>query len=160
MASFGKRRETMAQSPYPYPMKTALLSVSRPNFGWSRSVLFLVAVLSFSAAARDAGAASMGARALTWASTGNLNQGRHNHVAIRLADGRVLVAGGVSDTATLASAELFDPVSGNWTTTGQMSTGRDSAAAVLLQDGRVLVTGGLLIPNALKSCEIYHPSTG
>jgi hypothetical protein len=35
-----------------------------------------------------------------------------------LADGRVLVTGGYGDLAPLASAEIFDPVTGTWSPAG------------------------------------------
>jgi hypothetical protein len=44
----------------------------------------------------------------TWSSTGDLNIGRSYHTGVMLADFRVLVAGGFTDTDYEASAELFD----------------------------------------------------
>jgi Galactose oxidase, central domain len=85
----------------------------------------------------------------TWLPGGTLNEPRALHVAVRLTDGRVLVAGGGSYTA---SAELYDPASGRWNTTGGM-TGYGGTAA-LLQDGRVLVAG------YSNEGEVYSPATG
>ncbi|MBK8247146.1 MAG: Ig-like domain-containing protein [Gemmatimonadetes bacterium] len=100
-----------------------------------------------------------------WRSAGRLTTGRANHVAIRLRDGKVLVAGGYSIelSARLASAELYDPATDTWSATGSMSEPRNIAEAALLADGRVLVAGGSGAGtnlNALATAEIYDPATG
>jgi hypothetical protein len=60
-----------------------------------------------------------------------------------LADGRVLIAGGVDqDFAIVASAEIFDPATETFTASATMASPRWSAAAALLPDGRVLIAGG------------------
>jgi N-acetylneuraminic acid mutarotase len=84
---------------------------------------------------------------------------RASSSATTLADGRVLIAGGFAyaPEPPAASAELFDPGSGQWTTTGSMAVGRvDGMTATLLPDGSVLVTGGTHDGPA----ERYDPETG
>jgi hypothetical protein len=44
--------------------------------------------------------------------TGSMTDGRTNHVATGLLDGRVLVTGGYGAVAPLASAEIYDPITG------------------------------------------------
>ena len=44
---------------------------------------------------------------LHWTATGSMATPRYGHTATRLADGSVLVAGGLSRHPVLASAELF-----------------------------------------------------
>jgi hypothetical protein len=87
----------------------------------------------------------------------------------RLADGRVLVAGGAFDASHRgqAAAELYDPATGTWTATGSMLAGRYRHSATLLKDGRVLVAGGNAsdsgtpdVQCCLASAELYDPSTG
>jgi hypothetical protein len=68
------------------------------------------------------------------------------HSAVLLGDGRVLVVGGLTPTATgltaLATAALFQPGTGQWATTGTLSTARANHSATRLLDSRVLVVGG------------------
>jgi len=65
------------------------------------------------------------------------------HSATRLADGRVLIAGGmVHNHAVLTTAELYDPTTGAFIATGAMPAERMSHSATLLKDGRVLLAGG------------------
>ena len=104
----------------------------------------------------------------TFSSTGPMNVSRSVHSATRLADGRVLVAGGVNfrngDFTSLASAELYDPATGVFTPTGSMSASRGFSTSTLLADGRVLVAGGAKIDGgtrtSLASAELYDPETG
>lgn len=63
---------------------------------------------------------------------------------VQLADGRVLVCGGLDTTGQpSADAYVFDPATGQSSAVGPLATPRAGAAAVLLPSGRVLVTGGL-----------------
>ena len=54
-------------------------------------------------------------RSGTWIPGGTLSQARGLHVAVRLLDGGVLVAGGGT---YYASAELYNPATNQWTPTG------------------------------------------
>lgn len=87
----------------------------------------------------------------------------HQHAAaVRLADGRVLVAGGVSTEEWQSRAELFDPRAGggSWTTTGAMSVARADFSLALLPDGRVLAAGGQNGSGVLSSAEVFDPAAG
>ena len=97
----------------------------------------------------------------TFAPTGSMTTPRQGATAVRLLDGRVLVAGGSSDPETaLASAELYDPKTGTFSATGSMSTARNAYTVTLLRDGRVLFAGGSDDIGALASAELYDPATG
>jgi hypothetical protein len=74
-----------------------------------------------------------------------LLEARAAHVQVALQDGRVLLAGGESNSfpfVPLSTCELFDPASGKFSQAAPLHYPRSFAAAALLGDGRVLVTGG------------------
>lgn len=96
---------------------------------------------------------------------------RHSHRSAQLADGRLLLTGGLpfagSDVAALAACELYDPALGRFTAAAAMSVPRASHTATTLADGRVLVIGGrdsTCVFNCAqavwRSAEIYDPATG
>jgi hypothetical protein len=79
-----------------------------------------------------------------WHATAGLNNPRTGFASVLLADGRVLVAGGLNDMGqSYSSAYVFDPDTESWgKTAGLMITARTNPSAALLPDGRVLVAGG------------------
>lgn len=96
-------------------------------------------------------------------------EARNFYTATPLLDGTVLVAGGVgADTSDffvniLASAELYDPTTGQWTATGAMLETRIYHTATLLPGGTVLVAGGangVVDPFPIVTAERYDPVTG
>ncbi len=96
---------------------------------------------------------------------GNMTASRGSHTATLLASGKVLIAGGADQDPTgtgLASAELFDPITGTFTETGSMAVGRFLHTATQLQDGRVLIVGGVLTSasDPVATAEVYDPATG
>jgi hypothetical protein len=106
----------------------------------------------------------------SWSPTGSTTNGRTDHTATRLADGRVLVAGGENANICTndVTTELYDPTTGTWTATGSMVAARCCGASnliALLSDGRVLAAGGQLgfanftTPNG-PFAEVYDPATG
>lgn len=89
----------------------------------------------------------------TNALTGSLGVARALHTATRLADGRVLVTGGVDEghlspggapyVVILNTAEIYDPATGAWNSIpATMKQSRVGHQALLMNDGRVLITGG------------------
>ncbi|KAF0812233.1 hypothetical protein IGB42_03223 [Andreprevotia sp. IGB-42] len=92
-----------------------------------------------------------------------MQQPRAEHAAVTLSDGRVLVVGGsVATSPSLvgtATAEIYDPATGQWAVTGSMNFARTRVLARLLPDGRVFVIDkatGYGTPYA----EVYDPQTG
>ena len=90
----------------------------------------------------------------------NLSPERTGHAATLLNSGKVLITGGVNETATLDSALLFDPVTGFALPTGKMTAPRADHTSTLLADGKVLITGGDQGSVVLRTAEIYDPATG
>jgi phosphatidylserine/phosphatidylglycerophosphate/cardiolipin synthase-like enzyme len=91
-----------------------------------------------------------------WSATGPLGTGRYSHTATRLADGKVLVAGGyVSGGASPTSCELYDPATGIWSATDALDNGRRIHTATRLLDGRVLAAGGEVGGTAMTSAELF-----
>lgn len=105
--------------------------------------------------------------------TGSMVTPRESHRAILLNDGKVLVVGGMHWAAlgcppidhlclsALASAELYDPATGQFTITGEMSVRRVFHTATLLGNGKVLVAGGDdRYGTDYATAEIFDPATG
>jgi hypothetical protein len=99
-----------------------------------------------------------------WVATGNMVAPRTSAVWTLLDDGRVFVVGGLDSSGTnpVASAEVYDYVTGNFSSTGNMATPRQHHRAVLLYTGKALVTGGRpsASANVLNSAELYDPVSG
>jgi N-acetylneuraminic acid mutarotase len=123
----------------------------------------------------DAASAAVSATSLydpadnTWRAVGALHTPRRLHTLTRLANGKVLVTGGISGSApgapALASAELYDPKDRTWTPTGALAGPRWGHSAALLANGKVLVAGGTTLRSgqtvkALRTAELYDPAGG
>jgi N-acetylneuraminic acid mutarotase len=99
-----------------------------------------------------------------WSDAGMLSAGRDTKATL-LADGRVLVAGGIDwnigEGKAFDLAEIYDPKTGQWTITGSLRNARYAHQMVLLDDGRVLAVGGYQDGDVvLASAELYDPKTG
>jgi len=103
-----------------------------------------------------------------WTPTGALHTTRAGHTATLLPSGQVLVAGGSQispgDIEPIATAELYDPATGQWTLTAALHTARVGHTATLLPSGQVVVAGGstngLDSGDYLDTAELYDPATG
>jgi hypothetical protein len=93
----------------------------------------------------------------TWAPVSSMANPRYGHTATRLANGKVLVAGGQGTREIIADAELYDPTAGTWTPAGQMTGARYYHTATLLPNNQLLVAGG---SPSLTSAELFDPGAG
>ncbi|MGB8681288.1 MAG: kelch repeat-containing protein [Candidatus Binatus sp.] len=105
--------------------------------------------------------------------TGAMKATRARHSATLIASGplagNVLIAGGTSDESggDVATAELYDPATGQFTSTGTMSTPRENHSATWLSPsvvtgtlaGSVLVAGGSDASAPTDSAEVFNPQT-
>jgi len=93
---------------------------------------------------------------------GSMTTVRQGHTASLLADGKVLVTGGMVDDQgkATATAELFDPTTEMFTATASLATARSLQTATVLKDGTVLVAGGDDGNGPLATAELYDPTAG
>lgn len=84
--------------------------------------------------------------------------GRYCATAVRLEDGRVLIAGGAELHDESVAAELFDPATESWQIAATPHSVRYGAWADLQPDGTVLVIGGTHTCNgqATGDCGLHH----
>jgi hypothetical protein len=120
--------------------------------------IVMLAMLAPHARAQSPAAGSAAADvAGVWIPAGSLHVPRTGHTATLLANGKVLVAGGINSAGfEISGAELYDPASGTWSDTQGMHTARTGHAALRLQSGKVLVVGA----DQGGSAEIYDPASG
>ncbi len=99
----------------------------------------------------------------SWSAAESMKKVRVDAAAVRLGDGRVLVAGGTDASgAAQSTAELYDPATGHWALTGFMSTVRAGLSLSVLPDGRLLAAGGFgsSSSQALTTTDLYDPALG
>jgi len=108
----------------------------------------------------------------TWAATTPMSGVRFSHSATLLptssntsTSGRVLIAGGVTGTATVNTSQLWNPATGQWGTGPNLNAARHGHTATLMPNGNVLVAGGMSLANGtttvLNTAAIYtNPTTG
>ena len=99
-----------------------------------------------------------------WLPAMQMNVPRTYHSAVTLANGQVLVSGGVGPSnAFYASAELYDPTTNSWSYTGSLNAARYLHTGTVLASGKVLVAAGYGStgsPPPLTSAELYDPVAG
>lgn len=96
----------------------------------------------------------------TFTSVAPMHNVRYEHEAVLLADGRVLVIGGLDDASVImATAELYDPTANQWTEVNAMSVPRFGHTATRLCDGSVIVAGGWNGAETLVSVERFDPAS-
>jgi hypothetical protein len=112
------------------------------------------------------GAACVGPVKNGFCRTGAMNPSLSKHIAVALADGRVLLLGGYSylpdgQWGDLYGAQLYDPQTGTFSKTGEIVGTPLFDTATLLTDGRVLLASGATATGQpVASAELYDPNTG
>ena len=103
----------------------------------------------------------------TWSATGSFTGARRLHTATQLptsgnptTSGKILIAGGISGTASLNTAQLYSPSAGTWSAAANLNAARHLHTDNLLPDGRVLVSGGMNGTTALQTAALYNPASG
>ena len=105
-------------------------------------------------------AAPMGAITCTPSATGIAGRYAHAAVALGPTGSKVLIAGGTNGSSDLASAELYDSVTGTWAvsgTLGVLSPARSDLTLSELPNGRALAVGGSFNGMAKKDADAYTP---
>lgn len=101
--------------------------------------------------------------AAAWSVGPSLFAQRINHAAVRLGDGRVLVAGGYNNASQhLSSLAFFQPKSGSWAApAAQLKNPRVDPTLTVLKSGKVLIVGGYGGPsNGYPAVlELFDPAT-
>ncbi|HEY6892447.1 MAG TPA: kelch repeat-containing protein [Solirubrobacter sp.] len=97
-----------------------------------------------------------------WSPAGSLLQSTRGGAAgARLADGRVLIAGGDNYGLVFSSVERYDPATNAWSRIEAMAGPHAQAPGVVLPDGRVLVAGGRRNSQENnRTAEVFDPKTG
>jgi uncharacterized repeat protein (TIGR01451 family) len=102
----------------------------------------------------------------TWSAAASMASSHADAAAIALADGTVLVVGGVSSTGTflVSAAERYDGSTNTWSSAGTLTLGGRTAASIAFtEQGDVLVAGGKTgagAGSATSSAEVYDPDSG
>ena len=106
-----------------------------------------------------------------WSSAASMyaSRGAHGLNTVRLADGRVLVTGGASSgpdltqAASIASAEVYNPTTNSWLSLPAMATPRAIHTATVTLAGTVVIAGGaggtLTVPVETGSVQLFDPAT-
>ncbi len=103
----------------------------------------------------------------TWAATSAGTIARFSASATRLntssnstTSGMVLVAGGINNSVSVTTAQLYSATTGLWTTAANLNVARHLHTATLMPNGNVLVVGGMTNTAVLNNAAIYNPATG
>ena len=96
----------------------------------------------------------------TWRLLDSVPDGRVGAASVVLGDGRILIAGGVSDAVPTDAVVVVNPADGSHATIGHMVAAREGHTATLLSDGRVLIAGGRVDGLLTADLEIFDPVSG
>ncbi|NUN15048.1 MAG: lamin tail domain-containing protein [Myxococcales bacterium] len=95
-----------------------------------------------------------------WTALKSMPQPRSTHGIAVMADGRIMVAGGVrAGNPYSNSVEIYDPKTDSWWEAASMKFGRHGANLAVLPSGKVLSFGGSMpgTSAAWVECQVYDP---
>lgn len=93
----------------------------------------------------------------TFLPAGDLNLGRYQHASTLLANGKVLITGGIVSTGYTATTEIYDPVANTFIWTASMDVPRHAHTATRLDNGLVLIVGTSSTQPRTTSSQLYDP---
>jgi Kelch motif/Galactose oxidase, central domain len=99
----------------------------------------------------------------TWSAAAAMPFTAQQHTATLLANGTVIIAGGVDTSTGYASGgtALYTPATNTWSQLATMNDARIEHAAMLLSNGQILITGGVNAFNLyypVGPSELYNPA--
>ena len=96
------------------------------------------------------------------ATSGQMASSRYGQTATQLLTGQVLIAGGMSSSGVVNTAELYTISGQTFSVANAMNVARWLHTATLLNDGTVLIAGGSSVSGltTLNSAEIFDPVAG
>jgi hypothetical protein len=99
----------------------------------------------------------------TWKLAASMNTPRQRFQACMLPDGRVFVAGGLTDlgNSTTNTCEIYDPVADTWRLTASMDEAREEFGLCVIPDNKIALIGGLdgNISQVVSSADIFDVAT-
>src|SRR6266540_1700891 len=101
----------------------------------------------------------------TWGTTNPMTGGRWMHTAVQLGttgnttSGKVLIAGGINGTASVNTAQLYDPGTGTWATAANLNAARHGHTATVLPNGNVVLIGGMNGTGVLNTAAVFTPGS-
>jgi len=108
---------------------------------------------------------------LTWTNGPNIPEPKAGHGCITLADGRILMSGGITYSTIFGiripdfsnQASIYDPATGTFSSARNIGSKRALFAEVLLPSGKVAFFGGaggdILNVGPIRNCNLYDPIT-
>jgi hypothetical protein len=98
---------------------------------------------------------------------GSISTTRSGHTATRLADGKVLLLGGIPSVQNIHSqpadpryAEIYYPAMQTFSGLDDLTISRQGYTVTLLQSGEALLTGGKILDVTVSTAELLNPATG
>jgi hypothetical protein len=100
-------------------------------------------------------------------SASSMSTTRIRHTATRLAEGKVLLLGGIPALQNIHSqppapryAEIYDPATQTFSAPDNLAISRQKYTVTLLHTGEALLAGGKILDLTVSTAELLNPTTG